>query len=97
MTRYKSRPITPVDAVMWNGDNIAEVQALCPEVQKMGSGTILTIPTETGPMEVYVGDYVMRNVGNQEKFNKLDADVFDGLYMPQEVVETQPASIESPP
>jgi hypothetical protein len=78
--RYKSRPITPVDAVMWNGTNLEEVQTLCPEVEVRG--TMLVIPTETGPMDVYVGDYVMKNVAGG-KFTKLDADVFDGLYMPQ--------------
>jgi hypothetical protein len=80
-TRYKSKPISPVDAVMWNGINIEEVLALCPEVQIPATGTVLTIPVGEGFAEVYVEDVIMKNVGTGG-YSKLDADVFYGLYEP---------------
>jgi hypothetical protein len=79
-TRYKAKTITPVDVVIWNGENFAEVQALCPAVEK--HGTMLIIPTDLGPAEVYVGQVVMRNIGTAE-FSKMGMDVFCGLYEPQ--------------
>jgi hypothetical protein len=83
IARYKSRPITPVDATVWNGENITEVQAICPQVQRAGNSTTLTFPGPTGPSELYVGEVIMRNVGGQDRFSKLREDVFVGLYEPQ--------------
>jgi hypothetical protein len=79
ITRYKSRPITPVDAVQWNGENFDEVQGLCPAVQK-GGGSMLLIP-DPG-FELYVSDYLMKNVAGGT-YTKLAEAVFVGLYMPQ--------------
>jgi hypothetical protein len=79
MTRYRAKTISPVDAVLWNGINIEEVVALCPEVQIPILGTVLMIPVEEGFAEVYVEDVIMKNVGSG-KYSKLDADVFYGLY-----------------
>jgi hypothetical protein len=77
--RFKPRTITPVDAVRWDGTNLAEVRAICAEVQQLGTGTILSIPVEDGFAEVYVGDLVMRNLGTG-KYSKLTADIFYALY-----------------
>ena len=81
-TLYKSKPITPVGAVLWNGQNLEEVQALCPEVTVPDpevAPMILEIP---GEITVSLGEYVMKNVGSG-LYSKLDGDVFVGLYMPQ--------------
>jgi hypothetical protein len=82
IARYKSRPITPVDAVMWDGTNITEVQAICPQVEIPTHGTTLIFPGDTGPTELYVGEMIMREVGGN-RWTKLRADVFAALYMPQ--------------
>jgi hypothetical protein len=79
MTRYRAKTISPVDAVLWNGMNIEEVMALCPEVQIPALGTVLTIPVGGGFVEVYVEDVILKNVGTG-LYSKLDADVFYGLY-----------------
>jgi hypothetical protein len=88
-TRYKAKTIMPVDAVIWNGENIAEIQNLCPEVQIPETGTMLVIPTDQGPAEIYVGNVIMKNVGTG-KYSGLDADVFFGLYEPMQEVTQQP-------
>jgi hypothetical protein len=81
--RYKVRPITPVDAVMWNGENLAEVQTLCPEATKPGTGSMLSVPAANGTgFELYIGEYLMKNVAGGT-YTKLSEDVFVGLYMPQ--------------
>jgi hypothetical protein len=68
---------------MWNGENIDEVIAICPQVEIPPAGLSLKIPT--GPNEVAIvhpGDFVMRGVGT-ERFTRLDSDSFNALYMPQ--------------
>lgn len=78
--RYKSRPITPVDAVQWNGINFTEVQALCPQVVRVSeSGTLLNIPTAEGTAEVYISEVIMRSLGNGG-FTKMDYALFHVLY-----------------
>jgi hypothetical protein len=81
-TRYRAKTIMPVDAAIWNGENIAEIQALCPEVEIPANSTTLRIPTDLGSIDVYVADVVMKNVGTG-KYSRLDADVFYGLYESQ--------------
>jgi hypothetical protein len=83
IARYKSRPITPVDATAWNGENITEVQAICPQVARVGNSSTLTFPSPAGPAELYVGEVIMRNVGGPDRWSKLREDVFVGLYEPQ--------------
>ena len=83
VVRYKNKPITPVDAVLWNGENFEEVLAVCPEAQKPGQGSMLWIPGPEGSkVEVYVGEFVMKLVAGGA-YSKLDEDVFVGLYTPQ--------------
>jgi hypothetical protein len=88
--RYKNKPITPVDAVRWNGENLDEVKTICPEAEKPGPALMLWIPGPEETIEVYVTEYVMKNVGTGT-YSKLGENVFAGLYMPSEVAETQPA------
>lgn len=82
--RYKSKPITPVDAVRWNGDNLADMQSLCPEARVMDPTVpwIISIPVEGGTTAVLTSEYVMKNVGTGF-YSKLSEDVFLGLYTPQ--------------
>ena len=80
--RYKARAITPCDGVMWNGENIAEIQAVCPQIEIPANGTNLIFPTAAGPIELFVGDMMMRRVGTEE-YRKLNASAFDALYEPQ--------------
>lgn len=81
--RYKSRPITPVDAVHWNGENFVEVQSLCPQVTYSGSSmNVLNIPTPQGIVETNVGETIMRYIGTGE-FTKMESEVFYALYEAQ--------------
>lgn len=82
IARYKNKPITPVDAVLWTGTNLEEVQTLCPGVtvpEPEIAPWILTIPDG---FNLVVGEYLMKNVAGGT-YTKLGADVFVGLYMPQ--------------
>ena len=85
--RYKARPITASDAVLWDGMNIAEVQALCPQVGYNPPSTTLTIPSDYGTLlDANVGDVILRTVG-RGRMQVLGADVFDALYEPQQPAE----------
>jgi hypothetical protein len=79
--RYKAKPITPVDAVRWNGENLSEVQDLCPEATPVLYAPFW-ITTEAGQVEVYTGEILMKSIGTQ-KYSKLTAEVFSALYEPQ--------------
>jgi hypothetical protein len=81
--RYKSRPITPVDATVWNGENLSEVQTVCPQAEQVGNSSILTFPGPGGQAELYVGEVIMRDVGQVSRYTKLREDVFVGLYEKQ--------------
>lgn len=81
IVRYKNKPITPVDAVLWDGTNLAEVQSLCPEVtvpDPVVAPWIIMIPFGVA---VVPGEYVMKLVAGGA-YSKLGADVFVGLYTP---------------
>ena len=67
---------------MWNGENLTEVQAVCPQVEIPAFGSTLVFPGSTGPTDLHVSEVIMRDVG-QNRWTKLSADVFEGLYMPQ--------------
>lgn len=80
--RYKPSPITPVDAIKWNGINFAEVLAICP--QAVLDDTTINIPTAEGNAEVYVGEMVLRYLGNGG-FTKMDYELFHVLYEVQQL------------
>lgn len=77
--RYEPKPITAVDAVMWNGENFAAVQTVCP--QAVQSGNALTIP---GGAMVHVEEFVLRD---QVKgtFSKIRGDLFSVFYQVQTI------------
>jgi hypothetical protein len=83
VVRYRSKSITPVDVVQWNGQNLAEVQELCPEASIPDPGVaigIVFIPGAGGEtLNVMLNEYVMKEVGTGI-YSKLEPDVFHGLY-----------------
>lgn len=80
IVRYKSKPITPVDAVAWDGQNLEEVQELCPEAVASGPELLPPFLTIPGGVTAVAGDYIIKNVAGGT-YSKLSADVFVGLYM----------------
>lgn len=80
IVRYKNKPITPVDAVLWDGTNFEEIKTLCPEVTVPypdSAPSMLWIPSAS--IDVLAGEYVMKNVAGGT-YSKLAGDVFVGLY-----------------
>ena len=77
--RYAPKPIAAVEAVMWNGENFAAVQAVCP--QAVQSGNALTIP---GGIMVYVEEFVLRDQV-RGTFSKIKGDLFNVFYQVQTI------------
>jgi hypothetical protein len=81
--RYRAKQITPVDVVMWRGDNLEEMQIFCPDITVSHSGMVLQFTSaDMGIVELFIGELLMKNAGTG-KFSKLSQDVFVGLYEPQ--------------
>jgi hypothetical protein len=75
--RYKPSPLTPVDAVQWNGLNFAEVLVICPQAELVG--TMIRIPTPKGITEAFVGVMVLRYLGSGENAT-MNYELFHVLY-----------------
>jgi hypothetical protein len=82
--KYTSKPITPVEAVLWKGDNIIEVKTVCPEAEEAWPDT-----PDTGPymlilpsgISVNVGEYVTMHAPGI--YSKMGAEIFAVLYKEQ--------------
>ena len=75
--KYTPKPLAPVDAVLWRGDNLEEVLALCPEatVPSYDAPAVLYLPSN---ISVMPGEYVIDD--DAGVYSKMSAEIFLTLY-----------------
>lgn len=85
MTRYRRKPVVEeIDAMQWTGDNISELWKWggvdgihAPELNPRRLGLITISGVETGCL---LGEWVIRESGNPNRFYPCDPDVFEDRY-----------------
>ena len=76
--KFRKKPVV-IDAIIWNGDNIEEVERWTNKVAHWSSErNKVLIDTLEGPMEASVGDYIIRGV--QGEYYACKPDIFAETY-----------------
>lgn len=75
--KYRKKPVV-IEAIVWNGVNVKEVDAFVDTEELSSSGGSLFIHTLEGKMKVSVGDYIIKGV--QGEFYPCKPDIFEATY-----------------
>ena len=73
---YRKKPVV-IQALHWNGDNIAEALRFCNDCFLI-KGTELKIVTLEGTMSASIGDYIIKGVDGE--FYACKPDIFKKTY-----------------
>jgi hypothetical protein len=76
MARYRKKPVE-VEAILWTGDNIAEVKEFVQQYVSEVGGNIY-IHTLEGNMQAVPGSYIIRGV--QGEYYPCDGEIFHMTY-----------------
>ena len=74
--KYRKKPVI-IEAIQWNGKNLAEIDNFVGGSLKM-EGSSLVIHTLEGDMEASINDYIIKGVNGE--FYPCRPDIFDKTY-----------------
>lgn len=83
MPKFRKKPVI-VEAVMWTGENLAEIRDFLNGTPWTYGIDVISIPTREGIMDANIGDYIIKEpfATDNRKFYPCKPDIFEQTYEP---------------